>query len=142
MLSPARYTHYTCETREDYDSIVKSYRQRTLTVLGLIKRRHKIPDQRQRQRKTCWCHPQPQSSSCIRGHVQTRQAVSRYVTTYVTVLIFTRGSTSYSSLLMIPSTGPSNRLKPSRPSFATLTSVLLTMLACRGLSSSNANSPK
>eukprot|EP00249_Psilotum_nudum_P025899 c30980_g1_i1 orf=3-164(-) len=47
-----------------------------------------------------------------------------------------KGSTSaasYSSRLMILSTGPSNLLKPSLPSLATLTSVLATMLAALGL---------
>lgn len=51
-------------------------------------------------------------------------------------------STWYSARRMISSTGPSSRLNPSRPSRATLISVLATTLAARGLSSSRANSPK
>lgn len=47
-----------------------------------------------------------------------------------------------SSRRMILSTGPNNLWKPSLPRVATLTSLLLTTLAARGLSSSRASSPK
>lgn len=58
-----------------------------------------------------------------------------------------RGSTSstpvsYFVLLIMLSTGPKSLWNPSFPSVATLTSVLLTTLAARGASLSNANSPK
>ena len=65
---------------------------------------------------------------------------------HVTVCFFVNGSipapSSYSSRRMILSTGPSNLLNPSLPKNATLTSVLATTLAARGLSSSKASSPK